>query len=353
MREMADDCAAKGLVFAAQVYCNHNVEEASAHFAEYAWRSANNINDSGFPEPPPWEGAAQNRIHIADQFYDTNNPVRRPLHQAYIRHTLDVLADSPNLIITLGYQFAGPLPFQQFFIDTVADWEKAHGGHHVRLVLQTSKAVTDAILADPVRAAHIDVIDTRYWQYLTDGTLFAPDGLGKLAFRELRTNQFGRDAGIPTKAEYVYRQVREYRDKFPDKAVIAAPGGFGPIPILLAGGASYAGAEGQLAADGGPHDDRALVQFISEHVADALPHMRPTDGVVADAWCLADEGRHRLVYSPAGDAIKFARAIDARGTEAIWFNPRNGQTQAAQLDGGLSVAKPTSEAWLLWVGTKP
>lgn len=349
LREMADDCAAKGLVFACQVYCNHNVEEASAHFAEYAWRSANNINDSGFPEPPPWEGAAQNRIHIADQFYDTTNPVRRPLHQAYIRHTLDVLADSPNLIVTLGYQFAGPLPFQQFFIDTVAEWEKAHGGRHVRIVLQTSKAVTDAILADPVRAAHVDVIDTRYWQYLTDGTLFAPDGQAKLAFRELRTNQFGRDAGIPTKAEYVYKQVREYRDKFPDKAVIAAPGGFGPIPILLAGGASFAGAEGQLASDGGAHDDKALVKFVEENIAGALPRMRPVDGVVADAWCLADPGQSWLIYSPGGDAIKFSKAIGASGAEAMWFNPRNGETQTAKVDGNPSLAKPTNEAWLLWI----
>ena len=40
---------------------------------------------------------------------------------------LRFLADSPNLIVTLGYQYAGPLPFQQFFIDTVAAWEKKHG----------------------------------------------------------------------------------------------------------------------------------------------------------------------------------------------------------------------------------
>ena len=37
---MADDCAAKGLIFACDMYCNHNVEEASAHFAEFAWRTA-------------------------------------------------------------------------------------------------------------------------------------------------------------------------------------------------------------------------------------------------------------------------------------------------------------------------
>ncbi|HVW22414.1 MAG TPA: DUF6298 domain-containing protein [Opitutaceae bacterium] len=347
MREMADDCAAQGRIFACQLYCNHNVEEASAHFAEYAWRSANNINHTGFPEPPPFENAAQNRIHIADQFYDVNDPVRRPLHELYIRHTLDVLAGSPNLIVTLGYQYAGPLPFQQFFIDTVAAWEKEHH-RHVRLVLQTSKAVTDAILADPARAAAVDAIDTRYWQYLANGKLFAPDGLGKLAFRELRTNAFGRDAAIPTKAEYVYRQVREYRDRFPAKAVIAGTGGFGPIPVLMAGGAEYLSAEGQVARAGGEHNDAALDDFVAREVAADLPAMRPADGLVPGAWCLGAAGRGWLVYSPGGETIRFARDPGLSGSRALWFNPRTGQTQPAQGRDG-AFGKPTAEAWLLWV----
>ncbi|HEX3729857.1 MAG TPA: DUF6298 domain-containing protein [Opitutaceae bacterium] len=347
MREMADDCAAQGRIFACQLYCNHNVEEASAHFAEYAWRSANNINGTGFPEPPPFENAAQNRIHIADQFYDIHDPVRRPLHELYIRHTLDVLGDSPNLLVTLGYQFAGPLPFQQFFIDTVAAWEKEHH-RQVRIVLQTSKAVTDAILADPVRAAEVDAIDTRYWQYLADGQLFAPDGLGKLAFRELRTNAFGRDAAIPTKADYVYRQVREYRDRFPDKAIIAGTGGFGPIPVLMAGGSEYLSAEGQAAHAGGEHNDAALDDFVARHLASDLPAMRPVDGLVPGAWSLGAEGRGWLVYSPSGDTIRFARDPGLAGAQALWFNPRNGQTEAARGEGA-RFTKPTAEAWLLWI----
>src|SRR5581483_9427232 len=174
LRELADDCAAKGLVFVYQVYDNHNVEEAAAHWAEFAWRATNCLQDTGFSEPPDWETASQSRHHIADEFYDVSHPVRRGLHVLYINHVLDVLADSPNFVVTLGYQFAGPLPFQEFFIDTISAWEKAHG-RRVRLALQTSKAVTDAILADPVRGPHVDMIDLRYWQYLADGTLFAPD----------------------------------------------------------------------------------------------------------------------------------------------------------------------------------
>lgn len=347
LRELADRCAEKGLVFVYQAYDNHNVQEAAAHWAEYAWRAANNINDVGFPEPPQWENATQSRHHIADQFYDVTNPVRRPLHALYINHILDVLGDTPNFVLTLGYQFAGPLPFQQFFIDTVAAWEKQHG-KRIRLQLQTSKAVTDAILADPVRAAHVDVIDTRYWQYLADGKLFAPDGLGKLAFRELRTEAFGRDAVMPTKAEYVYKQVREYRDKFPDKAVVAGHGGFGPIPVLMAGGASPVSAESQAPRAGDPRDDAGFYRFVNAKLADLLPTMRPVDGLAGDAWCLADTKRTAvLIYSAVGETITLAQPLTA--TEATWFNPRNGETTPARLGDAKAIAKPTGEAWLLFV----
>jgi hypothetical protein len=193
------------------------------------------------------------------------------------------------------------------------------------------------------------VIDTRYWQYLTDGTLFAPDGLGKLAFRELRTNKFGRDSATPTKAEYVYRQVREYRDRFPDKAVIAGQGGFGPLPVLMAGGAEAVSAEGGALRDGGRHDDEALGRFVEGQLAGELPRMSPVDGLVDGAWCLAEAGKAWLVYSPKGEAIHFAQPVAAAGRAATWFNPRTGATQPAPLDGTAALAKPTAEAWLLWI----
>ena len=44
----------------------------------------------------------------------------------------------------------------------------------VRIQLATSKDITDAILADPVRARQVAVIDMRYWQYRPDGSLWAP-----------------------------------------------------------------------------------------------------------------------------------------------------------------------------------
>src|SRR5436189_234128 len=83
---------------------------------------------------------------------------------AFIWHELDVLGETRNLFFCLGAQFAGPLSFQEFFQDTVAEWEKKTG-RTVRIQLATSKDITDAILADPVRARQVAVIDMRYWQY--------------------------------------------------------------------------------------------------------------------------------------------------------------------------------------------
>ena len=47
----------------------------------YPWRAANNINNTDFPEPPPYAG--DKRIFQAELFYDVNHPVRRKLHEGY------------------------------------------------------------------------------------------------------------------------------------------------------------------------------------------------------------------------------------------------------------------------------
>src|ERR1035438_2099944 len=70
--------------------------------------------------------------------------------RAFILHELDTLGGVRNLFFCLGAQFAGPRSFQEFFQDTVAEWEK-QTGRTVRLQLATSKDITDAILADPDR----------------------------------------------------------------------------------------------------------------------------------------------------------------------------------------------------------
>jgi hypothetical protein len=228
----------------------------------------------------------------------------------------------------------------------------------VRVELATSKDITDAILADPARARQVAVIDMRYWQYRPDGTLWAPPGGKNLAFREAITADFSRGAGDAppdTTPQQVYRQVREYHDRYPDKAIVAWNSGAGPIPILMAGGAEAlmrnpSGGQGQ-----GKTVDRTLLDaFVREHLARSLMNMQPRDGMTAETdttWCLADERAETvLVYSLAGTAVTFTQAPQASYT-GLWFDPRTGKMQPAEAVSQV-MAKPTAEAWLLLLQAK-
>ena len=86
------------------------------------WRSANNVNQTGFPEPPPYAG--DKRIFQAELFYDVTHPVRRKLHEAYIRQCLDNFTNNANVIQFTSAEFTGPLHFMEFWLDTVAAWER-------------------------------------------------------------------------------------------------------------------------------------------------------------------------------------------------------------------------------------
>jgi len=354
LHDFAAECASRGMILYHHFYNHHNLVEVPPHWADFPWRPVNCLQETGFPEPPPYAvpGGNSKRVYMVDQFYDVTNPVRRALHRAYIWHGLDVFVDQPNVIHTLGFQFAGPLSFQQFFLDTVAEWEAARG-KPANIALNTSKAVTDAILADPVRAPIVGVIDQRYWQYLGDGFLFAPDSGGALAFREQRTAAFGQDIVPPGTPTLVYKQVREYRDRFPAKAIITGHAGQGPIPILMAGGAlpllaDYAAAQPLKAG----RDDRALISFVRKHLATALAQMHPGDAAPGVWWLTDDQGENQLYYSPAGDQVALSRSVDFVNSDSLWFDPKTGGTRAARLKEGPAIAKPSPEAWLLLIQRK-
>ena len=72
-------------------------------------------------------------------------------------------------------EFTGPLHFVQFWLDVIAEWE-TETGKKAKVALSTTKDVQDAILADPKRAAVVDIIDIRYWHYKTDGVLHRKEG---------------------------------------------------------------------------------------------------------------------------------------------------------------------------------
>jgi hypothetical protein len=359
-REFAEECERRGLVYYHSLYNTHNLLETAAHWVDFPWRPANNVNDTGLPEPPPLD--ERKAVHLANQFYDANDPRLRALHRAFILHTLDVLGERPNVVLTLGFQFAGPLAFQQFFLDTVAEWQRVKR-RRVRVALITSKDITDAVLADPVRSKLVSVIDTRYWQYRPDGKLWAPPGGRNLAFREMITAEFKRSGDAPpdTTPAQVYRQVREYRDRFPDRAVVAWHSGAGPIPILMAGGAQALMRNPAAGQSQGAQSDRTkLDPFVRERLSPSLPRMSPLDGVLEDAannWCLSDPPSETvLIYSLNGPSVTLARALPRTVYTGLWFDPRTGETRPLDAPPswgkGTTINKPTGEDWLLLLTKK-
>jgi hypothetical protein len=335
LKQFANLCDQKGLLLVHQAYFQHNILEAGAHWADFPWRSANCLQDTGFPEPPPYVG--KKRIFMADAFYDLKHEVRRTLHRAYIRHCLDLLGDNTNVIFQLGEEYTGPLEFMQFWIDTVSDWQK-ETGKKVLLGLSCTKDVQDAILADKVRGPKIAVIDMRYWWYAADGTLYAPKGGESLAprqqLREWKGNKGHSDAQLA-------RQIREYRKRYPDKAILVSLDKAGGWAVLAAGGSVP-----------------QLPEFKNAALLEAVPRLAPFEpaGLTGGQWALAEPGRRYLVYAQHGGKIQ----LDLSGTQEAftvqWINPRTGAATVANdtVKGGQLVdfASPGTAASVLWLTRK-
>jgi hypothetical protein len=365
-RQMARIASRRGFVMVQHLYDTHDVLEILPHWADYPFRPLNNINGTdtaGISEPPALDrgrASGSKNFHQANEVYNVDQPLLRDLHRRLILHTLDVLGDEPNVIFSLSFQFVGPLRFQQFFFDTVAEWEQARH-RSVKLALITTRDITDSILADPARARHVVMLDTRYWQYRPDGSLFAPEGGRNRAFRESVQQTFpgSSDHPPPTTPAMAYRQVREYRDRYPGLAVCAWNNGVGQIPGLMAGASlvmmnSPFGGHNQM-----PGEDRTrLDEFVQDQLAPVLMSLSPADAVAElvaageptvstnsqplprAAWTLADKSlRHILVYAEAGTAVKLGKLPASVAYRGIWFEPGSGHQHPAQLparvDGSL------------------
>ena len=193
-------------------YFQHNILEAGAHWADSPWRPANNVNQTGLPEPPPYVG--DKRIFLDASFYDTSNAELRSLHENYIRKCLENGAGYSNVIHLISAEFSGPLSFVQFWLDCIERWER-DTGQAAMIGLSCPKDVQDAILQDERRSRQVDLIDIRYWTYTEDGQLYAPPGGKHVSPRQ----HLRRLKPKSTSFSSIVRTVSEYRNRYPDKAV--------------------------------------------------------------------------------------------------------------------------------------
>ncbi|WP_126174312.1 DUF6298 domain-containing protein [Altericroceibacterium xinjiangense] len=166
----------RGRILYYNFYFQHNLLESRSHYADFPWRPVNTVQPTGMPDEVP----------AASAFYDVSDPVRRDLHRRYIRHSLDQLRGSSNVVYGIDREYTGPISFVNFWLDTIAEWSGEHGEQPF-VSLEVPKDQLDAILADPVRAPLISAMDVHHWVYRPDASLFAVDGDVDLAPRQ----QFG------------------------------------------------------------------------------------------------------------------------------------------------------------------
>lgn len=315
----------KGLVLIHQQYFQHNIIEAGAHYADFPWRPANNINATGFPEPPPYAGGK--RIFMAEQFYDTTPAVRRNLHKAYIRQCLNNFAGTSSVIQLLGEEFTGPLHFVQFWADEVAAWKRETGKSAI-IGLSATKDVQDALLQDQTRNKTIDLIDIRYWHYQQNGTAYAPQGGVSLAPRQhARLLKPKRSS-----AEQVYRAVREYRSQYPGKAVLYSADGYDAFgwPVFMAGGSLA-----DIPVINAPG-------FLS-----AAASMLPVDMPDSTQFALRNDRNEYIVYSTSAT---IQLDLSKGAFKACWIDAKDGNVIRTDKNIKENVLKsPITGAVVLWL----
>lgn len=325
----------KGQLLINQQYFQHNILEAGAHWSSSPWRSANNINNTDFPEPVPYAG--DKRIFMAEQFYDVSNENRRNLHEQFIRKSLDNFKDNTNVIQLTSAEYTGPLHFMEFWLDVVATWKNETGKQGI-IGLSATKDVQDAILKDAKRAKIVDVIDIRYWHYRADGTAYAPEGGKNLAPRQhARKMKVGKETD-----EQVYRAVREYREAFPDKPVLystmASPN-FG-WSVLMAGG--------------------SLANIPSIEISgfyEALTQMKVSDNqdFKSDYWSLEDIGNSYLFYLVNSEAVNLDLTNQNGTFNVYWIDVNSGKVLSKSIIKGNSKQKllnPTNKKAAVFINKK-
>ena len=328
LKLFADLADQKGLVLVHNNYFQHNIIEAGAHYVDFPWRTANNINNTAFVEPVNFAG--DKRIFYADPFYDTTNVVRKQLHKAFIRQCLNNFKDNTGVIQFISAEFTGPLHFVQFWTDVINQWEKENKKQEL-IGLATTKDVQDAILADKKRSSVIDVIDIRYWHYQADGTTYEPKGGQNLAPRQHARLLKPRK----TSFEQVYQAVSEYRQKFPEKAVMYSGDSYDEFgwAVFMATGSM------------------AVLPALPEAFLNNASSMKIVNSNSAKQWTLTN-GKEFIVYNDGKDPIKLNLG---NGSYAVnWIDAKTGAVSGEkEIRGGVQEISPFQQSpAVLWVHTK-
>jgi len=370
LREFASLCDQKGTILFHNNYMQHVLLETNAHYVDFPWRPINCIQDTGMPDCNP----------TANVFYDISHSVRRNLHRDYIRKCLDELSSYCNVVFLCSIEYTGPLSFMEFWLDTVFEWEQ-QTGKDIHVAVGVCKDVLDAILSDPIRGPKVSTVDLRYWWYRPDGTLFAPGGGKEIPGRYIgafgsnppgnlrRMMEAYTDRGMGfldgRTAQQIYRQVREYRQKYPDKGIIHR------IPSTRQETWAFLMAGGSMLIDQLPYPNledpdeyispekceiiQPTYDFIRRYLASSLPKTKPHDLVLDHPernWCLAEAGHTYLVYVMEGGQLKLDLSDTSGILQAKWFDPRTGNlTDCGQIRGGeiVTFTAPGKEDWLLWL----
>lgn len=335
LKTFADLAETEGQLLINQQYFQHNILEAGAHWSSSPWRSANNINHTGFPEPVPYAG--DKRIFMAEQFYDVTNENRKKLHQQFIRNSLENFKENTNVIQLTSAEYTGPLHFMEFWLDEVKKYKTETSGNGI-IGLSATKDVQDAILNDIERKNSVDLIDIRYWHYREDGSVYAPEGGKNLAPRQhARKMKTGKE----TEAQ-IYRALREYRTEFPNKAVLystnAAPR-FG-WAVLMAGGS--------LAS---------LTNIEAPDFYQALVNMKVDESLTPSSkyWTLKNEGKAYLYYLKDTTEVEVDLSNYKGKFDAFWIDINNGKILAKSAIKGHSkqmLASPNNGKSALFIKKK-
>lgn len=333
LRQFSNLADYHGLIYIKEHYLQHNLIEEGAHWTDYPWRTANNINKLDFPEYPAYAG--DKRIFMAEQFYDTTNVVLNKIHKTYIRKCLDNFKDNTNIIHHLGSEYTGPVHFVQFWLDVISQWEKENG-KHLFVMLPGTRDVQEAILNDPKRSRTVDAIDIIQWEYNENGSLYAPPGGVSLAGRQYARIMEKKG----TSFDQIYRAVSEFHSKYPEKSIVYSS----QKSIKYADWAIFMGG-GSLTSIPILSDQRFLDEALG---------MQPSVTTHGEykQYILGKKGKGYIIFSNA-PKFKIDLSDDNSNYKLRWIDPDSGKLILAKnrLSGGdvLIIEAPLQNANIAWL----